>query len=543
MAIFDEKPSAEERQVPNEAPDALKDLASSAAAQGQGLTGYENLSAWQTVKAFKINALICFFTALSAAAEGYQIQLVGVIVANAGFVKQFGTQVNDAGDVVLASSIMSAWGSLGSVGQLVGQMSISFLSNRYGRKVAMFTFWILLALSVTIECISRNWKVWLVAKILGGLGVGGMQATIPLYISEVAPIRARGAFLMSYSLWWVIGQFFAPLALQIISQNDSSNWLTPVYSQWGHIGLMLIIYLLIPESPAWCVARGQVDRAKKMLRLIYRDAKDFDIEHQYNLIVLNLEHERAVAAEQRREHWYAIFKGTDGLRTVISFWTLMTQQFIGLQVFLSYGTYFFQQAGVPDPFKVTCITSGINIAACVLVIYLADVTGRRWIACYGTSLCWFCNIAVGILGVVPKGKASNNLIVVFACLWNIGLMANGSTGYGFIAEISSQRLRTYTSGFAMGMIGPVGIVMGVLVPYMINANQWNWGLKTCWFFAGVGFPFTLAMWFLIPETAGRSAAELDELFERKIKPYRFHKTATVTQRIVEMNKVQVEHDN
>lgn len=76
MAIFDEKPSAEERQVPNEAPDALKDLASSAAAQGQGLTGYENLSAWQTVKAFKINALICFFTALSAAAEGYQIQFV-----------------------------------------------------------------------------------------------------------------------------------------------------------------------------------------------------------------------------------------------------------------------------------------------------------------------------------------------------------------------------------------------------------------------------------------------------------------------------------
>lgn len=45
-------------------------------------------------------------------------------------------------------------------------------------------------------------------------------------------------------------------------------------------------------------------------------------------------------------------------------------------------------------------------------------------------------------------------------------------------------------------------MMNVLVPYMTNANEWNWGLKTGWFYAGVGFPFALGMWFLIPETAG-----------------------------------------
>lgn len=43
--------------------------------------------------------------------------------------------------------------------------------------------------------------------------------------------------------------------------------------------------------------------------------------------------------------------------------------------------------------------------------------------------------------------------------------------------------------------------MNVLTPYMVNSNQWNWGLKTGWFYAGVGLPFTAAMWFLIPETS------------------------------------------
>lgn len=53
----------------------------------------------------------------------------------------------------------------------------------------------------------------------------------------------------------------------------------------------------------------------------------------------------------------------------------------------------------------------------------------------------------------------------------------------------------------MGIVAPVGITMGVLVPYMINTNQWNWGLKTAWFLTGVGLPFTAAMRFFIQETS------------------------------------------
>lgn len=81
-------------------------------------------------------------------------------------------------------------------------------------------------------------------------------------------------------------------------------------------------------------------------------------------------------------------------------------------------------------------------------------------------------------------------------------MANGATGWGFIGEISSQRLRPYTAGFAAASTVVVGTALGVLIPYMINVNEWNWGLKTSWFFAGLGAPMTFAMWYLIPETKG-----------------------------------------
>ncbi|KAH7385043.1 general substrate transporter [Cadophora sp. MPI-SDFR-AT-0126] len=512
----------------------LKDLSANAVAQGQALSGYESLTVWQTIWKFKMCSVLCFLAAVSAATEGYQISMIGNLVANPGFARQFGTQLNAAGEKVLASSTLSVWSSVGSCSQMMGQLSIAFISNKFGRKVAMFFFWTTLLLSVICEVVSRNWKVFLVSKVLGGYGVGCLQATVPLYISEIAPTAARGALIMVYMFWWITGQFFAPVALQVMSKTDPDNWLTPIYTQFGQVGLMFLIYLILPESPAWYVGRGQIDKAKKSLRFMYRGVTDFDYEHHIHLLVINIEHERAEANERKGVKWYEIFKGRDRLRTIISTWPLLSQQFIGLGVFFSYGTYFFQQAGVEDPFRITCITSGINIAATMVIIYLADITGRRLIACYGTSLCMLCNIGVGILGVSPKGKVSDNLLVVFAVFWNIGLIGNGASAYAYLSETSSQRLRTYTAGFANGMVAPTGIVLGVLVPYMLNANQWNWGLKTTWFFTGLGMPFTVAMWFLLPETKGRTTAELDELFERKIKPWRFHKTTTLTESLVEM---------
>ncbi|KAF1949814.1 MFS general substrate transporter [Byssothecium circinans] len=510
------------------------DTVTNALAKGQGISGYESLTVWETIKAFKMNALLCCLASVSAATDGYQIALIGNLVANAGFIEQFGTVLNSDGKISMASSVLSTFNSLASVGQIIGMVTLPFLSSRFGRKAAMFYYWFLLALSVMVECIARNWQTWLIAKILGGIGVGCMQSTLPTYISEIAPTRVRGVYLMCYSVWWMTGQFFAPVALQVMTEQDPMDYLTVVYTQWGLIALMFLIYLGLPESPIWCIGRGQNERAKKMIRIIYRGS-DMDIEDQFNLLALVVEHERSEVAG-RTDKWWAIFKGVDGWRTLVACWTLVTQQFIGLGVFLSFASYFFLQAGIEDPFKVVCITSGINIAATVTFMYVADTWGRRNLACIGTTVCWVCNVVIGILGVTPQTKATNIVFIVFACFWNVGLMANASTGWGFIGEISSQRLRPYTAGFAAAASCVVGVVMSVLVPYMINETDWNWGLKTCWFFAGVGAPFTVGMWFIIPETAGRSHAELDELFERKVKPWQFSKATTATDQLLESQK-------
>ncbi|KFA68735.1 hypothetical protein S40285_08868, partial [Stachybotrys chlorohalonatus IBT 40285] len=418
----------------------------------------------------------------------------GNIIANPGFVREFATEVNDDGEPVLASPILSAWGSIMSVGQIIGMTTLPFLSDRFGRKAAMYAYWFVLAMSILTESLARTWPAWLVAKLLAGIGVG---------------------------FWFSLGRFFAPVALQVHSNVDRDNWLTPVYTQWSQIGLMLIIYLLVPETPAWCVTHGFEERAKKSLRKLHWEIKNYDVEHQYQVLVMAVNHE---------------YEGTDGRRTVTALWTLLTQQFIGLTLFSTFASYFFQQAGIQDPFQATCINSGINIAANLTMILTVDRFDRRNYSCGGSTLSWAC-AAIGILGVVPRVGATSTLLVFFACLWNIGMTANGATGWGFIDEISSQRLRPYTAGFGAASTCVAGVVMNILTPYMVNANEWGWELRIGWFYAGIGLPFVVGMWFIIPETKGRSAAELDELFESKVKHWRFHKTQTATQAAVSARQV------
>lgn len=342
----------------------------------------------------------------------------GNIIANPGFVSVFGTTTDEEGNPALESSILSGWSAMMSIGQIIGMTSLPFFSDRYGRKIAMYTYWFILAMSIVAESVGRSWPTWLVAKLLAGIGVGCLQTTIPTYIAETAPIRIRGGLLMTYNFWFGLGNFFAPVALQVMSGYAPNNWLTPILTQWAQIGLMLIIYLVIPESPAWAASRGKAEKAKKSLQWLHREVPGYDVEHQYRLLAMAVEHEKELAAASRNEHWYAIFKGVDGKRTITALWTLMTQQFIGLKLFSTFASFFFQQAGVEDPFLATSITTAISIVTGILIITVADKLGRRIISCSGSTLSWFACAAVGILGVAPRGRATNYLFIFFACLWS-----------------------------------------------------------------------------------------------------------------------------
>jgi hypothetical protein len=197
--------------------------------------------------------------------------------------------------------------------------------------------------------------------------------------------------------------------------------------------------------------------------------------------------------------------------------------------FYTYSSFFFQTAGFNDPFAVTCITNAIQLVVILVVVASVEKLGRRNICCSGLTIMVVCDALIGIVGVVESTKATQGLLVFFSCVYSalqvllitsfctfrtvitsrnhadppvVGLQFCGSTGWGYVGEISSQRLRSYTAGFAAALSCVMGVIMNVLVPYMLSPTAWNWNLKTAFFYLGIGAPFVIGAWFIIPETSG-----------------------------------------
>lgn len=67
-------------------------------------------------------------------------------------------------------------------------------------------------------------------------------------------------------------------------------------------------------------------------------------------------------------------------------------------------------------------------------------------------------------------------------------------------------------------------------------------MKTCFFFAGLSIPFCIVTYFIIPDLSKRTPAEVDEMFEKKVRPWRFRKYVTDAQKALAAVKATGETD-
>ncbi|KAL2801991.1 hypothetical protein BJX63DRAFT_438303 [Aspergillus granulosus] len=101
----------------------------------------DNLGLWQTVWTFRRAVLVCNLLCIAAAADGYQINLNGNIIANDGFTNKLGF-LNDEGKMTLDANHTALWGAMQSLGQLLGMILLNPISDRIGRKMTLYALWL-----------------------------------------------------------------------------------------------------------------------------------------------------------------------------------------------------------------------------------------------------------------------------------------------------------------------------------------------------------------------------------------------------------------
>ena len=112
-------------------------------------------------------------------------------------------------------------------------------------------------------------------------------------------------------LEWAIGSFAAAIALQIVSQMPVDKWRHAVYSMWFFVGAAIIVLLLIPETPRFHAQRGNHEKAKKIMKQIYGNVPNYDLEHEYSIILKEIDDGKVLANNQKGVTVMDCFRGTN----------------------------------------------------------------------------------------------------------------------------------------------------------------------------------------------------------------------------------------
>ena len=110
------------------------------------------------------------------------------------------------------------------------------------------------------------------------------------------------------------------------------NFRTPIRIQFALIGILLVIYIFLPESPKWYIQKGRSDKAFKTIQRLYKGIPGLEATDVLGTMEATIHEERKHHAARSGWGW-EIFKGVNGWRLLIACWPKVLQQFVGLSVF------------------------------------------------------------------------------------------------------------------------------------------------------------------------------------------------------------------
>ncbi|HEX8486858.1 sugar porter family MFS transporter [Sphingomonas sp.] len=407
------------------------------------------------------------------------------------------------------------------VGSSIGAFGAGRLSDRIGRRGVMMLSAVLFLVSALMAGAADTSAVFIIARIIGGLGVGAASVTSPVYISEVTPASVRGRLSSVQQVMIISGLTGAFVANYLIARYAGGStaafwggfpaWRWMFWLQAAPALLYLLALLVIPESPRYLVVKNRDAHAHRVLTRLFGTA---EADRKVAEIRASL------AADHHKPKLSDLIDRTTGkIRPIL--WAgiglAVFQQLVGINVVFYYGATLWEAVGFSEnDALLTNIGSGVlSIGACLLAIGLIDRIGRKPLLLVGSAgmavtlaiVAYAFSTAVtaadgavslpGNNGVIAL-VAANLYVVFFNVSW--GPVMWVMLGEMFPTQIRGSGLAV--SGFAQWM---ANAAISVSFPALAVSP----GLAPTYlgyaFFAAVSFFFVRAM---VHETRGRELEQM-----------------------------------
>lgn len=274
------------------------------------------------------------------------------------------------------------------------------LSDRLGRRPILKYAAILFFVSALISALAPSFLVLVIARMIGGLGVGAALIVAPMYIAEISPPEMRGRMVSINQLNIVVGisvAFFMNYLVLKLGQSDAAWALSLRLGEWnwrwmlGLEALPAVLYFfsmgLVPESPRWLVMKN---REKEALEVMTRFSPLDKARDQIHEIRSSVTQQPAGKSSKLA----SLFTKPMRLVLIIGVTVAILQQITGINSVFFYAPMIFEQSGIgTDASYMQAVLVGLtNLAFTLLAIALIDKLGRKTLLSVGVSgiaLCMF----------------------------------------------------------------------------------------------------------------------------------------------------------
>lgn len=311
--------------------------------------------------------------------------IISLIVAMGGFLLGFDSAViSGAVNGIRTYFEMSDWQlgfAVGCVifGAMGGNILAGPMSDKYGRKKILIVTALFFTISALWSATATNYISFVIARIIGGLGIGGAILIAPIYIAEIAPPKLRGSLVSLNQLNIVLGISVAYFSNYFMRNIEGESW------RWmlGVEAIPATIYFLalfaVPRSPRWLIQRlNEVAIARKiMIKIGGEEFADTTIG----------EIQRGIDKKEAKGTYADFFSKRMSVIVIIAFGLAFFQQITGINAIFYYAPTIFEQAGgSTDASFLQAIVVGLtNLIFTFVAIWFIDRLGRKPLLIIGTS--------------------------------------------------------------------------------------------------------------------------------------------------------------
>ncbi|KAK8240885.1 MFS monosaccharide transporter [Phyllosticta capitalensis] len=453
---------------------------------------------------------VAFFAAIGTFLFGFDTGIATTTIAHQSWIDYMNKPSDGLTGAVVAVYI---------AGEALGALTQTFIGDKLGRIRFMQLMCVVVTIGTCIQTASVNIGMFLAGRVLAGYAVGGMVATVPIYLSEISDPKHRGliggisgcgiSFGTMMSNWVGFSCGYA--------SYGPLQWRLPLGIQipWG-IVMFVGLSTFMPNSPRFLIRSGKIEEARTEFIKIRRDLQSHEVQQEFALMRAQIEFEMRREIKSLKEI-FRHFRHPALVSIAVQTMTSLT----GVNVIQYYQTIIYKSLGI-DTHTILALAAVYGTVAfisnCITTKYLTDQWGRRPMILTGMAGIIVIEIYTAVMlrffentnNKVGKGFAILGIYLFVVC-YN-GLLNSTTWLYG--AEVLPIALRSKVMGLAAASHFIVNVAVTEAGPSAFGNIHENY----YYVFVGCTLFFLTIAYLYFPETRQKTLEEIGAAFgERVVK--------------------------